>query len=387
MKRFFLFIVAALSLTGAIAQVTGQPRQKMAIFTSLYLDDAFGSDGSYRYTDKTFPKASIPGLEFYHGAQMAIDSLDNMGLSLDIYVYDSKSRKETLDQQFSKCAADGVSLIIANCQNTEVAKLAGLAASKKIMLINATVPNDGNAVDNPYFVVLNPTLKTQVEGVYDYIKKNYAGRKLVVLNKKGVSEDYIKAAFEGTNKANNNAVSVRFVNVADTVFSKLIADVLDKTQPSLFLIGSLDAAFAGKVLAQLSLLTKEQPTITAVGMPTLENVDLSTSKFKGVEIIYSTPFYNPRTDAVSRNLQAYYNRRMYARPSDLVFRGYGLTYTFGRLLSTYGKGLSTNMNAKGYSVFYDYDFQPVYSGGKVGYIENKKLYFLKYLDGSLLSVN
>src|SRR5688500_6646239 len=52
-------------------------RQKVAVFTPLYIDSAF--DGSeYRY-DKTFPKFLNPGIEFYQGVQWAIDSLEKKG--------------------------------------------------------------------------------------------------------------------------------------------------------------------------------------------------------------------------------------------------------------------------------------------------------------------
>lgn len=78
---------------------------------------------------------------------------------------------------------------------------------------------------------------------------------------------------------------------------------------------------------------------------------------------------------------------MYARPSDLVFRAYGLTYRFGKLLNQYGKDINNNLAAKIESVFFDFDIQPVYLNGKIRNYENKKLYFLKYKDGNLIAVN
>ena len=48
-------------------------RQKIALFAPLYLDSAF-EGANYKF-DKSFPKFLNPGLEFYQGAQMALDSL------------------------------------------------------------------------------------------------------------------------------------------------------------------------------------------------------------------------------------------------------------------------------------------------------------------------
>ena len=66
MKQFFLFVfLLATSWVPVAAQVTaGTPgsRHKLAVFTPLYLDNAFGPDGSYNYDNRSFPKVSIPGL-------------------------------------------------------------------------------------------------------------------------------------------------------------------------------------------------------------------------------------------------------------------------------------------------------------------------------------
>src|SRR5689334_7460139 len=49
-------------------------RKRIAIFTPLYLDSAFDVAGNYRYDAKTFPRQSSAGLEFWEGAELAIDS-------------------------------------------------------------------------------------------------------------------------------------------------------------------------------------------------------------------------------------------------------------------------------------------------------------------------
>ncbi|MCF3111388.1 amino acid ABC transporter substrate-binding protein [Niabella sp. CC-SYL272] len=386
MKKLSLFVLLAVGHVMAVtAQVAGSQRHKMAIFTPLYLDDAFSADGSYNYSGKSFPKTSIPGLEFYHGASMAIDSLDRLNVPLDIYVYDSRSAKMPLESQVNKAASDGVELIIANCAISELDRLSKLAASKKIALVNAVVPNDGNVRDNPYFVVMNPTLPTQGEQIYAYLKKNYPGQQIIYLTRKGASENYLRSVFETLNKLDRTtAMHIKFTDVKDSLSQSQITANLFTDRPSLFVIGSLDNSFSEKLLAQLSRLSKTYPRITIMGMPTWDN--LNFSKYKGLDLVYSTPFYSSRLDVTSRNIISYYNSKMYARPSDLVFRGYDLTYRFGRLLNQYGKNLEAMLASKDVRVFYDYDIQPVSKINKLDYYENKKLYFLEYSNGSFKRV-
>ena len=64
------------SLTNSFAQ-NGISKQRIAVFVPLYLDSAFDATNSYRY-DKSFPKFINPGLEFYEGVQLAIDSLNKV---------------------------------------------------------------------------------------------------------------------------------------------------------------------------------------------------------------------------------------------------------------------------------------------------------------------
>jgi hypothetical protein len=80
---------------------------------------------------------------------------------------------------------------------------------------------------------------------------------------------------------------------------------------------------------------------------------------------------------------------MFARPSDMVFRGYEATWKFAKLLLKHGKDISSNLGAKQDKVFTDFDIQPVLNKKTMvlDYFENKKLYFLKWQDGLIKIMN
>ena len=80
---------------------------------------------------------------------------------------------------------------------------------------------------------------------------------------------------------------------------------------------------------------------------------------------------------------------MFARPSDMVFRGYEVTWKFAKLLAKYKKDLASNIGNKQGNVFTDFDIQPVLNKQTMvlDYFENKKLYFLKWQDGIVRGVN
>ena len=126
-------------------------------------------------------------------------------------------------------------------------------------------------------------------------------------------------------------------------------------------------------------------------MPTLDNLekDLSKQEYKGPEIIYGHPFYNSKADRVSTQINNYFTTKMYARPSDMVFRGYEVMWKYSKLLTQFKSDLSSNLSNKSNKVFTDFDIQPVLNKKTMTmeYFENKKLYFLKLQDGVIRGVN
>jgi hypothetical protein len=388
-KRILVLLVLVSAVHFSHAQ-TDVPKHKIAIFAPLYLDSAFDSDNEYRYTKNVFPKYINPGLEFYEGAQLALDSLTKEQAPLEIFVYDTRSTTETIAQQLSKAEMNGVELIIVHCSNSEVKTFAEAGLKKNIPVINVNLPNDGGATANPFFVVLNSTLKTQCEGIYKHIQKYYSLNPIIVFRKKGQLEDRIKTYIDDFGK---NTVSVplklKYVDLTDSFTVKQLMPYLDTVNQTLCIAGSLDETFGKRLTQQLASLKKQKYQASIMGMPTWDNIkDFHKSEYKGLEIVYSTPFYNSKIDKVSQGINSHFNKVMFARPSDMVFRGYEVTFKYAKLLLQYGKDIASNLANKQTKVFTDFDIQPVLNKQNMtlDYFENKKLYFLKWQDGALKGV-
>ena len=78
--------------------------------------------------------------------------------------------------------------------------------------------------------------------------------------------------------------------------------------------GSLDVAFGQLLTSQLSSLYSTHPTVL-FGMPTWWDVtDFTKPEFKGVEVIYTTPFYTSDSNALVAKIVSDYKTRFYSRP-------------------------------------------------------------------------
>ena len=379
-----LFLVL-LNYLISFSQAAFQPKHhKIAVFVPLYLDSAFNQSQDYEY-GKNFPKFLNPGLEFYEGLQLAADSLNKTTAAIDVYVYDTRSAGTSVANVIHTPDFDNVELIIGQVTKEELIQLADIAKKKNIPFINTNLPNNYGVVDNPSLVLLNSTLKTHVQAIYKFLQKGYATTPVVVFTRKGDQEDKLKSYFADIeHNSASSFLKPTFVTLNNGFTTRQLIPYLDSTRTTMCIAGSLDEQFAKQLCMNLAVLNKTYP-VQVMGMPTWDGIrDFEKRDYNGLEIFYSTPFYNAKTDKASAYIINYFKNNLYSRPTDVVFRGYECMMRFSKLLVDNGNGQTAAIGEKKYKVFTDFDIQPVLNNHSfsIDYYENRKLYFIKLLDGS-----
>jgi len=356
-------------------------RQKIAIFTPLYLDSAFDASGKFRF-EKTGARFSTPGLDFYYGAQLALDSLKKRGASLEVLMYDIRGR-ETLAQQLNRREMSDVDLIIAQSNVDETRTLALAAQQKKIPFVSATLPNDASISNNPFYVILNSTLQAHIEGIYRFLQKYHSLDRVVVFTKPGTQEDRLKDYFEDISKtASGTRLNLKFVDAGSSFTQQTIAAQLDSTKKNVCIAGSLDEGFGTRLVQTLTSLNNTYP-VRLIGMPTWEG--LNPGKNNDLEIIYTSPFYYGRGMPLEASLTKQYSTLLASKPSEFFYRGYETTLRFALLLLDTKKDMASNLTRKGNTVLTPFDIQPVFkdkTAMTLDYFENKHLFFVKLLSGA-----
>jgi ABC-type branched-subunit amino acid transport system substrate-binding protein len=380
MKRFFLsfFLITVL-----LSTASAQQRLKMAIFAPLYLDSAFNWSGDYRF-NKSFPKFLNPGVEFYQGVQLALDSLENRGAPLEVFIYDIKSRTTPFAQQMRSPEMANVDMVIAYSNPFETRQLAEIAQSKKATFISATLPNDASVTNNPYFVILNTTLQGHIEGLYRLLQQQYSKDRLILFRKTGQQEDAIRTHFTEFGKTTNTTpLNIKVVDIGEIFTTAQLTPHLDSTKRNVIIAGSMDQQFGKDLAKSLAAVTKNYP-MTLIGMPTWENISFTSSDLRSLDIIYSTPFYYARQTPLESRMAAGFERSIGSRPTDNFFRGYETTMRFALLLLEAKKDLASNLTKKGNHIFTRFDIQPVFKDKQtmtLDYFENKNLYFVRVNGG------
>jgi ABC-type branched-subunit amino acid transport system substrate-binding protein len=362
---------------------------KIAVFAPLYLDSAFNGN-NFKLGNTNLPKFLLPGLEFYNGVMMAIDSLNAEGVNAEVLIYDSKQSESAIQEILSKPELEGVSLIIASFNNrNEIKALADFALSRKIALISETYPNDGGVTENPYFVLVNSTLRTHIDALYKYLQRVHSTDNLIWIKRKGALEDMIQSFFtELQKKTPSLALRIKTVEMVDSLNQQTLLTSLDSNRNNVLICGSLNEPFGTAIVKTLA--DNKDYKGTVIGMPTWDGFkDLAKPEYKGIEIIYSSPYHFPRTDKISISISNKYRNKFQARPSDQVFKGFESMYHFSKLLIKHKEAFLNNLSNKSFKVFNDFDIQPIRfkrDNPIPDYLENKKIYILKKQDGQIKPV-
>jgi hypothetical protein len=350
---------------------SSQERKTIIVFIPLEIDGAFnGTD--YILGNNNLPKTMLPGLDFYNGVLMAVDSLKKSSATFDIRIIDTKQKNNSLTTLLTDSGLQKPTLIISALTNKVDTKLiADFALAQQSPMVSAVFPNDAGVTNNPFFTVLNPTLKTQCEAIYNYIQTNFSKNTILYLKKKGATEDYIQNIIVD----NNSKTSKSFLNieVADSISFADIVPYLDSTKQNILLCGSLKESFGYSIVKLLN----ENPAYkaTIIGMPTWDGE--KSFNVTNVEIIYASPFYFNGNEKLLKQLTAAYKLKYLGRPSDQFFKGFESMLYF-----------TNGLSAKAIPVFNSFKLMPVFNTdnkSQVDYQENKNLYFFRKQNGQIKS--
>ncbi|MBA4198553.1 MAG: hypothetical protein C0459_13475 [Chitinophaga sp.] len=359
---------------------------KIAVFAPLYIDSAFDGN-NYKLGNNNLPKNMLPGLEFYNGVTMAVDSLKAEGYSFEINIYDTKSSKENLSSILLKDEMKNVGLIIASFTNrSELKTLTDYAAIYKIPLISATYPNDGGVSDNPYFILLNSTLRTHCKELYKYVQRNYATGNIVYFNRKGAVENLMQSVFADMARTTPAVpLKIKSIELTDSFSVKQIADYLDSTKHNTIICGTIDEAFGLRLIKAINNLKTYNSTI--IGTPTWDVLRIPEDAT--VETVYSTPFYYPKTFSLYNSISLKYKAAFNQHATDMMLKGYESVYYFTHLYILYGSGLMMNhLSEKKFKLFNEFNILPnKNSKNTIDYYENNKLYFIKKVGNTIKQVN
>ncbi|MGB3073957.1 MAG: ABC transporter substrate-binding protein [Chitinophagales bacterium] len=332
-----------------------------------------------------FPEESQLAAEYYQGALMALDSLQQLGLNVKLLVHDVGL--DTIQLKKNLMAPDLISadLIIGPVGNSNLKIACDFSLSHKIWLVSPfSVMVNGHS-PNPNYVLANATLRSHCEKIYDYIsRKNYNSKVYLIYKKRPADLElvnYFKEYQSSDQSPNNHAI--QFVELTDSSKIKFnqVKDALSDSGRNIIIVPSNDEIFVRFVLRQLNGLT-DAFLMEVYGMPTWVNFDLiPREQFVNVSTHITQNFWIDKSGAAAEKFKNAYVEKFKVNPTDYAVKGYDQLLYFGNILIKQGIDFETAFKQSETTELAErFSLQPVLSNSDQSflYYENKSVFMLQY---------
>lgn len=146
--------------------------------------------------------------EFYIGAQLALDSLQKMGLHAEVFVIDCSVDTLSYINQLKKHS--DADLIIGPFLDASLDITARFSKTHKIKMVNPLIGSTKPLMNNPYLINAMTSDLNLMEGLASYLsKKPELGR--VVLVKPGTADIALYNSFRNKLQSANSSTGVKFI--------------------------------------------------------------------------------------------------------------------------------------------------------------------------------
>ena len=143
----------------------------IAILLPFFLDKGAG------YSESVSNLAT----EFYMGAQLAIDSLERLGMKSKIYVYDSQNDTISIKAILNKSEFRSMDLVIGPLFPEKMGVVARWCKEHKVRYVCPVAANTDILKGNPYVYSAIPSDATLMEGAAKYLLNNSTNQQIVLV--------------------------------------------------------------------------------------------------------------------------------------------------------------------------------------------------------------
>ncbi|HEY9177600.1 MAG TPA: hypothetical protein VIN07_07920 [Flavipsychrobacter sp.] len=355
-------------------------RYRIDLLASFYLPELV-QDGKVAAKGK-LPDKVIPSLKFYEGIVIAADTLKKLGYEFDIFVYDVADELESTATLVNTDAFKGSDLIIGNISSGDFALVANYAKKNDINFVSALSPSNQGVEQNPYFIMLQPTLETHCQTVEESIVRKNGNVKPLLFYRTNVQVDNTALASFIT----NGVLEYNKVPSDEMPSKEQIQPYLVKGRKNVALMPIISDKYAESIIRKLYEWFPEYD-FEVWGMPSWDNMPAlkRPEAFPNTVIYFTSPFYFDPTTASGMAVVNAYKRKYGAQPDNMVYRGYETMFWYAYLLKKYGNIFNHQLWDNGGAPFTRYEVKPVKGADdKLQYYENKHLYLYRYHSGSYM---
>lgn len=346
------------------------PIYKAALLLPFYahVADTIASDHTGARNPSEYP--SFRFIQFYEGMLLALDTLEQQGLRLDLKVLDVAEDTAGLASKLVREGIKDMDIILGPLFSGSFSTVSRFARKHGIPVVNPFTNRDEVVDGNPWVFKAYPSEEDRMGGLADFLLETYPEATIFLAGKAGDREKGLREVFAAELRTSLlehglNSGAWHDISEGGTV---AYTEKLTQTKPNVFVTLSSDQVYVSNLLRRLHTLRGSYPFIV-VGLPSWEGFSaLDPDYLIGLNLhLYSNSwvdYSDPGTVDFVRKFREEYN----AEPDPYAFQGFDLAHYFFSAMMRYGADFKECVPSYPYrGLQTEYRFR---GGGNDGYINS-----------------
>lgn len=321
-------------------------------------------------------------VEYYEGFLMAVDSLKEKGISIDLYAYDSGKTTASVNAILNKPEMKTMDVIFGPAHADQVKPMADFAEKNNVRLVVPFTSKGENVFNNPWIYQINTPQSYLYSEVYEHYLRKFPNAHVVFVDAEtGHTDkaDFIKGLKD---ELTNNQITFKELK-GENINPEGMKLVVDSLRENVIIPTSGRNVALIKILPQMIVTSREHPNynMKLFGYPEWQTYtdDHLASFFELDTYFYSSFYTNNLFPEAIQFTNAY--RKWYSKDMANTFPKYGMlgfdtAYFFLLGLHQYGSNFEENMNQMTITpIQTGFKFDRVNNWG--GFI-NRKVFFVNF---------
>ena len=321
-------------------------------------------------------------VEYYEGFLMAVDSLKEKGVSIDIYTYDTYNNTSSVKSILAKDEMKNMNIIFGPAYPEQIKPVADFAKKNNIRLVIPFTSKGNEVFNNPSIYQINTPQSYLYSEVYEHFTRKFTNANVIFLDAEDGDKD--KADFIKGLKEELKGKHIPFTELkGEAITPESLKGAMNATLDNVFIPTSGTNIALIKLLPQLIVTLRDNPDyrMQLFGYPEWQTYtnDHLASFYELDTYFYSSFYTNNLFPEAIRFSSAY--RKWYSKDMSNTFPKYGMLgfdtgYFFLKGLSQYGSNLEDKLNKVTVTpIQTGFKFERVNNWG--GFI-NRKVFFVHF---------
>ena len=322
-------------------------------------------------------------VEFYEGALLALDSLKKQGVSVDLHVYDSGDKNESIQPILAKPEMREMNLIIGPSHDKHIAEVAAFAEATGINVVIPFARQVDAVFTNPYIYQVNTPQSYFYSEVYDHFFMQFPHPNVVFFESPEERDDELISGFK--RELTDRGVPYT-VQIADTATNKdTIMTFLDTERQNILMMTSEKSGSLNNMVPVFQLLVRDTAAtkfdIHLFGYPQYQvYTNNHLASFYEIDTYFYSSFYTnnllPAAKAFHQKYRRTYSKEIVNRYPKYAILGFDITYYFLQAMHQYGTDIDSRLHEMKYNPLQTgFKFERVNNWG--GFI-NRKVFFVHF---------